>query len=111
MKNETRTVHTPKELRDELKALLNEAKTMMSDTASDSPADAFDDLRANLSTDERRLVDAYTEAKDKVVARAKYTNTTIHEKPYQSLAIALGVGALAGAAIAGVLAARGGRGK
>ncbi|HEX9784098.1 MAG TPA: hypothetical protein VGA56_15370 [Opitutaceae bacterium] len=105
MKNETETVHTPKELRNELKVLINEAKRMMSGSLSDSPADELDNLRANSSTAQERLADAYTGAKNKVVAGAKYTNTTIRENPYQSLAIAIGVGALAGA-FAGVLFGR-----
>ena len=46
-----------------------------------------------------RIGDAYTKARKNVVAGAKYTDETIREKPYQSMAVALGVGVLVGVLI------------
>jgi len=43
--------------------------------------------------------DVYDRARHNVVAGAKYTDETIRQHPYQSLAIALGVGVLLGALI------------
>jgi ElaB/YqjD/DUF883 family membrane-anchored ribosome-binding protein len=45
------------------------------------------------------LTEAYGKARKSVVAGARYTDETIRTHPYQSLAIALGVGVLVGALI------------
>jgi ElaB/YqjD/DUF883 family membrane-anchored ribosome-binding protein len=46
-----------------------------------------------------QLTDAYGRARQGVVAGAQYTDETIRLHPYQSLAVALGVGVLVGALI------------
>ena len=45
---------------------------------------------------QERFADVYTGARKKVIAGAKYTDETIRANPYQSLAIAAGVGLLVG---------------
>ena len=96
MKNATESVHTPKELRDELKALVAEAETMMTDSLTEHSAEALHHLRERFAAAQERLTVLYGDAKKKVVAGAKYTDAAIRENPYQSLAIALGVGVLVG---------------
>ncbi|HSY54639.1 MAG TPA: hypothetical protein VK785_09340 [Opitutaceae bacterium] len=96
MKNNTDTVHTPKELLSELQTLVTEAETMIAGSATEHSADAFDSLRSRFSAAQERFTDAYAGARKKVIAGAKYTDETIRANPYQSLAIAAGVGLLVG---------------
>ncbi len=96
MKNNKDTVHTPKELLHELQALVAEAEAMIADSVTERPAEAIDSLRSRFVAAQDRFTDAYAGARKKVVAGAKSTDAVIRANPYQSLAIALGVGLLAG---------------
>lgn len=96
MKNNKDTVHTPKELLTELRALAVEAERMLSDSLSEHSAEAISNLRARFNAAHERFTEVYEGTKEKVVAGAKYTDTTIRENPYQSIAIAAGVGLLVG---------------
>ena len=99
MKNNKDTVHTPKELLSELQTLVSEAETMMADSLSEHSAEALGNLRERFGAAQEKFADAYEGAKKKVVAGAKYTDTTIRENPYQAMAIAAGVGVLVGVLI------------
>lgn len=96
MKNTKEATHTPKELLNELQALVAEAETIMAGTVSDKSAEALSNLRARFAAAQERFADAYAQTKERVVAGAKCTDTSIRENPYQSMAIALGVGVLLG---------------
>jgi len=96
MKNNKDTVHTPKELLTELQSLVAEAETMMADSLTEHSAEALGNLRARFGAAQERMGELYDSAKKKVVAGAKCTDTAIRENPYQSMAIALGVGVLVG---------------
>jgi ElaB/YqjD/DUF883 family membrane-anchored ribosome-binding protein len=96
MKNNKDTVHTPKELLHELQALVAEAEAMMADAVTERPAEAIDSLRSRFAAAQDRFTDAYAGARKKVVAGAKSTDAAIRANPYQSLAIAAGVGLLVG---------------
>ena len=74
---------------------------MIAGSATEHSADAFDSLRSRFSAAQERFTDAYAGARKKVIAGAKYTDETIRANPYQSLAIAAGIGL-----IIGVLAGR-----
>ena len=99
MKNNKATAHTPRELLDELKTLVAEAETMAVDSLSEHSAEALSNLRERFSAVQERFSDVYDGARKKVVAGAKYTDETIRENPYQSLAVVLGVGVLLGVLI------------
>ena len=96
MKNNKDTAHTPKELFTEMQALVAEAQTMMGDAVSEHTADAVGALRERFHDAQERFADVYAGARKKVIAGAKYTDTTIRENPYQAIAIAAGVGLLVG---------------
>ena len=96
MKNNKDTAHTPKELILELQALVAEAEAMITDSATEHSDGAIDSLRSRFAAAQERCADAYAGARKKVIAGAKYTDTTIRENPYQSLAIAAGLGLLIG---------------
>ena len=95
----TSSTHTPKELLTNLQSLVGEAETMMSDSLSEHSAEAFNRLRARFDTARDQFTAAYENARKKVIAGAESTDATIRANPYQSVAIALGVGLLAGVLI------------
>ncbi len=96
MKNNKDNSHTPKELLAELQTLVSDAETMMAESVTENSAEALGDLRARFGAAQERMGELYDTAKKKVVAGAKCTDTAIRENPYQSMAIALGVGVLIG---------------
>jgi ElaB/YqjD/DUF883 family membrane-anchored ribosome-binding protein len=87
---------TPKELLDELHALVSEAEKMIGETASEATGDALGALRSRYEDMQEQLTELYSTAKKKVIAGAKYTDETIRENPYQSMAVAAGLGLLVG---------------
>jgi len=95
MKNNS-PAQTPKELLNDLHALVQEAEKMMGESISEHTADAVGALRVRFDAAQERLGELYEGARKKVVAGAKCTDTAIRENPYQALAIAAGVGLLVG---------------
>ena len=105
MKNKQQTAApSPKELLTELQGLVVEAQSMVVDAVSENSAEALEHLRERFSAAQERFVALCDQTKEKVLAGAKYTDTRIRDNPYQSVAIALGVGV-----IVGLLATRRGR--
>jgi ElaB/YqjD/DUF883 family membrane-anchored ribosome-binding protein len=96
MKNNKDTARTPKELLDELQALVAEAEAMIADSVTEHSTEAIESLRARFVDAQERFTDAYAGARKKVIAGAKYTDEIIRENPYQALAIAAGIGLLVG---------------
>jgi ElaB/YqjD/DUF883 family membrane-anchored ribosome-binding protein len=96
MKNNKDTAQTPKELLHDLQALVAEAEAMIADSVTEHSAEAIDSLRSRFVAAQERCADAYAGARKKVIAGAKYTDETIRANPYQSLAIAAGLGLLVG---------------
>ena len=96
MKNNHETAQTPKDLLNDLHTLVAEAEKMMGDSVSEHTADAVGALRERFDAAQERMSEFYAGAKKKVVAGAHYTDETIRANPYQSLAVAAGVGLLVG---------------
>ncbi|MBC7369713.1 MAG: DUF883 family protein [Undibacterium sp.] len=94
--NKDTAAQTPKELLAELQTLVLEAEKMMGDSLSEHTADAMTSLRERFDATQERLGEIYEGAKKRVVAGAKYTDETVRANPYQSIAIAAGVGLLVG---------------
>lgn len=90
---------TPQELLKNLRALVTEAEKILADSGHEHSETRLEALRERYEAAQERLADYYSNAKKKVVAGAKYTDEAIRTHPYQSLAIALGVGVLAGVLI------------
>ena len=101
MKNPKEPAPTSKELLGELQALVAEAEAMMVSSLSEHSAEAFSGLRERFNNVRERFGDAYTEARERVIAGAKYTDETIRANPYRSLALAAGVGLLIGVLVRG----------
>ena len=99
MKTETeRAPQTPEAVLNELRALVDEAEQMLGQSPQESCGcdTRLDALRERLEVAQERIAGAYAGAKRTIMAGAKRTDTTIRENPYQSLAVALGIGLLAG---------------
>lgn len=94
--NNDSPAQTPKELLNELQTLIIEAEKMMGASLTEHTEDAMSALRTRFDTAQERLGVMYEGAKQRVVAGAKCTDQTIRANPYQSLAIAAGVGLLMG---------------
>jgi ElaB/YqjD/DUF883 family membrane-anchored ribosome-binding protein len=95
-RNNLETTHTPAQLVSELQALVGEAQALIADTATEHSAETVEALRQRFAAAQERLAATYEKAKTKIVAGAKATDATIRENPYQSIAIAVGVGVLLG---------------
>jgi len=96
MKDNSKTHTTPKQLLDDLHALVAEAEKMLGGLPSEHPHEAVGTLRARFDVAQERLAEIYSGARKKVVDSAKFTDETIRANPYQSAAVAAGVGLLIG---------------
>ena len=96
MKNNKSSAQTPKDLIKDLQALVAEAEKMMGESISEHTADAVSALRSRYDAASERMGEMYEGARKRVVAGAKCTDEAIRENPYQSMAIAAGVGLLVG---------------
>lgn len=94
--NKQSTAQSPQDMLNELRGLVADAEKMVGDSASEYSEDAVSALRERYEAAQERLAEAYEGAKRKVTEGAKYTDEVIRENPYQSIAIAVGVGVLAG---------------
>lgn len=80
----------------DLKSLATDAETLMSNPLPENAADAMSHLRARFDAAQERFGELYDGARQKVARGVKCTDTAIRDNPYQSLAIAAGVGLLVG---------------
>lgn len=87
---------TPKELLHDLQMLVTEAEAMISDSVTEHSADAVESIRARFAAAQERFSEVYAGARKKVIAGAKCTDEAIRANPYQSIAIAAGVGLVVG---------------
>jgi ElaB/YqjD/DUF883 family membrane-anchored ribosome-binding protein len=90
------TAQSPKELLDDLHALVAEAEKMMANVPSEQNTDAINALRRRFDAAYDRMAELYSGVRKRVVAGAKYTDEAIRENPYQALAITAGLALLAG---------------
>jgi ElaB/YqjD/DUF883 family membrane-anchored ribosome-binding protein len=95
MKKRNGHAESPEQVVTHLKELITEAQHLVGDTAGDK----VEAMRERLGQAQERLQELYESARDKVVAGAKSTDATIRAHPYESLAVALGVGVLIGALV------------
>ncbi len=96
MKNHKEPAQSPKEILHDLHALVAEAEKMMGDSVTEHTEDAVNSLRDRFDAAQERLGVIYEGARKRVVAGAKYTDEAIRANPYQSIAIAAGIGLLVG---------------
>ncbi len=94
--NKQASAQSPQDILNELHDLVSEAEKMVTEDGPAATEDAISSLRSRFQAAQEKLGDVYDNAREKVSAGARYTDTTIRENPYQSIAIAAGVGVLVG---------------
>ena len=93
------TAETPEQLIEHISRLMAEAEAMLAGPVPEQANSKLADIKDRLEHARERLGDAYTRARQNVIAGAHYTDETIREYPYYSIGVALGVGVLLGALI------------
>lgn len=97
MKTQTeKTAQTPDDVLNDLRSLVAEAEKILAQTHTENDGAVLADLRERLEAAREQITTLYEGTRRKVVAGARYTDETIRENPYQSLAVALGLGLLVG---------------
>ncbi|SRR5258708_5745465 len=99
MKNRTESPQSPAEMADHLRALLAEAEKTLAENATEQTRSKIEDLQDRIEDAQEKIKEVYGDARKKVLAGARRADETIRTHPYESLAIALGVGVLLGALI------------
>ena len=94
--NHDTSAQSPKELLNDLRALVSDAETMASESISETTSESISALRTRFDAAHARMSELCSCAKEKVVAGAKRTDEVIRANPYQSLAVAAGAGLLLG---------------
>jgi ElaB/YqjD/DUF883 family membrane-anchored ribosome-binding protein len=84
------------QFRNDLRSLVAEAEKILGDDMSEGSNDILANMRARLNGAQESLAEFYGDARKKVVDGVKVTDKTIRANPYQSAAIAAGVGLLIG---------------
>ena len=104
------TAETPEQLIEHISRLMAEAEAMLAGPHTEQASGKLANIKERLEAAREQLSDVYDRARDSlsdaygrarkgVVEGAKYTDQTIRAHPYESLAVALGVGVLIGALI------------
>lgn len=101
MKTETDpATQTPQEVVNELRALVAEAEKILGESRAGNYdgdcAASVAALRARFDAAQERLTEFYKDARRQVLTGAKYTDAAIRHNPYESAAVALGIGLIAG---------------
>jgi ElaB/YqjD/DUF883 family membrane-anchored ribosome-binding protein len=97
MKKKNGTAESPEQMVKHLRELLHEAESAVGDTAGQYVGEKAEALRERFRQAQERVEELYEGTRDKVVASAKTADTAIRTHPYESMAIALGVGVILGA--------------
>ena len=84
----------------ELRALVLEAQKLLDASSEGGNDGTADGLRERFENARSQFNDIYATAKKRVVAGGKYADEAIRENPYQSIAIAAGIGLLIGVLVA-----------
>lgn len=92
----TAVIETPEQVVEHLRSLIAEAEKTLGSHVSEESAQKFGALRERLADVKERVEEGLAAAKEKVYAGARQTDSAIRAHPYESLAIALGVGVLLG---------------
>ena len=95
----TRSQAPAEDILENLRTLITEAEQVVTNGVSATSSEVLEDVRERLSEGLEKLNQYYGNAKERVVTGARRTDESIRSHPYESLAIALGVGVLVGALI------------
>jgi ElaB/YqjD/DUF883 family membrane-anchored ribosome-binding protein len=96
MKHHKQTVHSTKEILDDLRALVADAEKIAADTLAENSDEIVDALRARYEVVQDRLAEMVDGARKKVSATAAYADDTMRANLYLSMAAAASVGVVVG---------------
>lgn len=96
MKNRAAEEDTPDTFVSDLRALVTEAQKLIDASGPEANGADHVALRERFEAAKERFNELYTTAKKRVVDGGKYADQTIRNNPYQSIAIAAGVGMIIG---------------
>jgi ElaB/YqjD/DUF883 family membrane-anchored ribosome-binding protein len=102
MKTETdKITQTADDVLNQLRSLVSEAEKILSQAPEEARncEATLAALRERLEAAQERATELYRRGRQKVVAGAKYADDAIRDNPYQSIAVALGIGLVAGVLI------------
>lgn len=99
MSTKKSTAETPEQIVENLRALIAEAEKAIGGEFTAGAEESLSGLRDRLAETKQKAEHYLSVARDKVVHGAKQADATIRSHPYESLAVALGVGVLIGALI------------
>lgn len=93
--NQTSSAEGTNTILDDLHALVAKAEELISKSFKSEPGIAST-VKENLKDTQSQIIDCLADTKKKVVTGVQCTDKAIHSHPYQSLALATGVGVLIG---------------
>lgn len=93
----TDTAESPEQLLEDLRTLVTEAEKTLGAALTEGAEDQLGDLRERLESARAKAQSVLDGARQKVAAGARQADAAIRSHPYESLAVALGVGVLLGA--------------
>ncbi len=96
----TATAESPEQLLENLRTLIAEAEETLGASLKEGADDHLNGLRDKLEGAKDTAQNLFVAARKKVSEGAKQADATIRSHPYESLAVALGVGVLLGALLA-----------
>ena len=97
MKNRNHApAQSPEKLLNDLRTLVAEAEKMMESSVDEHSEEALEAVRVRVEAAQERFTALYEGTKKKIADGARATDEAIRANPYQSLAIAVGVGVLVG---------------
>ncbi|HEY8933448.1 MAG TPA: hypothetical protein VIM44_09065 [Rariglobus sp.] len=97
MSTKKATAESPEQILEHLRALLADAEQTLGAEVTEATGEKISALRGRLADAKEKLEHGLSVAREKVVYGAKQADSAIRSHPYESLAIALGVGVLLGA--------------
>lgn len=99
MSTKKAAAESPEQIMENLRTLIAEAEKTLGAEFTEGAEHSLGELRDRLAETKQKAEHYLSVARDKVVHGAKQADATIRAHPYESLAVALGVGVLIGALI------------
>ncbi|HEY0945891.1 MAG TPA: hypothetical protein VGD81_11520 [Opitutaceae bacterium] len=97
MKNRSsHLAESPQQLLDDLRHLVSEAEQLISGAVTEQAGEKMEALRTRFAQAQERFGELYADTRRRVVAGAQTTDAAIRAHPYESLAIAVGLGVVLG---------------
>ncbi len=96
MSNSDTSSETPEQLIAHINRLMDEAEAMLSGPVAEHAGARLDDIHVRLDRAKSQLENLYDRTRQKITDGARATDRVIRSRPYESLAVALGVGVIVG---------------